>query len=244
DRQRMINNIFRGLGEPQNSPISVQSPYYLSPKEGLKTYEHNPEKAKQLLKEAGFKYDNQGQLFDAKGNRVRFTLITNAGNKIREAMGAQIKQDLAAIGIQVDFNPIAFGVLVDKLSNSLDWECYLLGLSGGVEPNDGANVWSPEGGLHSFNQKPQAGQEPIKGQEIYDWEAEIGRLYIKGAGELDEAKRKEIYAETQRITQEYLPVIYLVNPLSLAAVRDRVQGIKPSAIGGVLWNLYELKVTQ
>lgn len=244
DRQRMINNIFRGLGEPQNSPISVQSPYYLSPKEGLKTYDYNPEEAKQLLKEAGFKYDNQGQLFDARGNRVRFTLITNAGNKIREAMGSQVKQDLAAIGIQVDFNPIAFGVLVDKLSNSLDWECYLLGLTGGVEPNDGANVWSPDGGLHSFNQKPQAGQEPIKGQEVYDWEAEIGRLYIQGAGELDEAKRKEIYAETQRITQEYLPVIYLVNPLSLAAVRDRVQGIKPSAIGGVLWNLYELKVTQ
>ncbi|HEY9599908.1 MAG TPA: ABC transporter substrate-binding protein [Cyanophyceae cyanobacterium] len=244
DRQRMINNIFRGLGESQDSPISVQSPYYLSPKEGLKTYDYNPEKAKQILREAGFKYDNQGQLLDAKGNRVRFTLITNAGNKIREAMGAQVKQDLAAIGIQVDFNPIAFGVLVDKLSNSLDWECYLLGLTGGVEPNDGANVWSPDGGLHSFNQKPQAGQEPIKGRDVYDWEAEIGRLYIKGAGELDEAKRKEIYAETQRITQEYLPVIYLVNPLSLGAVRDRVQGIKPSAIGGVLWNLYELKVTQ
>lgn len=244
DRQRMINNIFRGLGEPQNSPISVQSVYYLSPKDGLKTYDHNLQKAKELLKEAGFKYDNQGQLFDDRGNRVRFTLITNSGNKIREAMGAQVKQDLAAIGIQVDFNPIAFGVLVDKLSNSLEWDAYLLGLTGGVEPNDGANVWSPDGGLHSFNQKPQAGQEPLKGREVYDWEAEIGRLYIQGASELDEAKRKEIYAETQRITQEYLPVIYLVNPLSLAAVRDRVQGVKPSAIGGALWNLYELKVTQ
>ncbi len=163
-------------------------------------------------------------------------------------MGAQIRQDLSRVGIQVDYNPINFNTLVDKLSNSLDWECYLLGfVSGGVEPHDGANVWLPEGGLHAFNQKPLPGQEPLIGQEVADWEAEIGRLYIQGAQELDEAKRKAIYAETQRLAQEYLPFIYLVNPLSLAAVRDRVEGVKYSALGSLgatLWNKYELKVPE
>jgi len=244
DRQRMINNIFRGLGELQNSPLSVQSPYYISPKEGLKVYDYNPEKAKELLLGAGFKYNEQGQLFDDQGNRVSFTLITNAGNKIREAMGSQVMQDLSKIGIQVDFNPIAFGVLVDKLSNSLDWECYLLGFTGGVEPNDGANLWSPEGGLHSFNQKPQKGQQAITGREMPDWEQKIGELYIQAAGELDEAKRKAIYAQTQQITQEYLPMIYLVNPLAMSAVRDRIQGIEYSALNGALWNIHELKLTE
>jgi peptide/nickel transport system substrate-binding protein len=77
---------------------------------------------------------------------------------------------------------------------------------------------------------------------VYDWEAEIGRLYIEGAREVDEAKRKAIYAETQRITQEYLPMIYLVNGLSMSGVRDRVQNVKYNALGGVVWNMYELKV--
>ena len=77
-----------------------------------------------------------------------------------------------------------------------------------------------------------------------DWEAEIGRLYVAGATEMDEAKRKAIYADTQRITQEYLPLIYLFTPLSLTAVRDHVQGVKYSALGGALWNMYELKVTE
>jgi peptide/nickel transport system substrate-binding protein len=243
DRQAMINNTLRGLGERQNSPISVQSPYYITPAEGLKVYEHNPEKSKKLLLGAGFKYNNQGQLLDADGNRVQFTLITNAENQTRVSMGAQIKQSLSQIGIQVDFTPIAFNTLVDKLANTLNWECYLLGFTGGIEPHNGANVWLPDGGLHSFNQDALSGSKPIQGREVAAWEAEIGRLYIKAAQELDEVKRKAIYAETQQITQEYLPMIYLVNPLSMSAVRDRVTGIKYSSLGGALWNLYELKVT-
>ncbi|HEY9806905.1 MAG TPA: ABC transporter substrate-binding protein, partial [Candidatus Obscuribacterales bacterium] len=244
DRQTMINNTFRGLGSAQDSPISLQSPYYLSAEEGLKVYKYDPEKAKQLLREAGFKYNSQGQLQDAEGHLVRFTLITNSGNKIREAMGAQVKQDLQQIGIQVDFNPINFNTLVEKLSTTRDWDCYLLGLTGGVEPNDGANVWLSRGGLHSFNQGPLPGQPAIQGWEPTEWEKELDRLYIQGAQELDETKRKAIYAKTQQITQEQVPVIYLVNPLSLSAVRDRIQGVKFTALGGSLWNIYELKLTE
>ncbi|HBL61984.1 MAG TPA: peptide ABC transporter substrate-binding protein, partial [Cyanobacteria bacterium UBA8803] len=224
DRQRMINNIFRGLGQLQNTPISVQSPYYLSPEQGLKVYEYNPDKARELLKSAGFKYNDKGELLDADGNRVRFSLLTNAGNKIREAMGAQIKQDLSKIGIRVDFTPLAWNTFTDKLSNSLEWESSLLGLTGGNEPNDGANIWAPDGGLHMFNQKPLPGQPALEGRKVADWEKKIGQLYIQAARELEPAKRKVIYAKTQRISQEYLPFIYLVNPYAMSAVRDRIQG--------------------
>jgi peptide/nickel transport system substrate-binding protein len=242
DRQTMINNSFRGLGQTQDSPITIQSPFYLSPKEGLKTYDYNPEKAKALLKKSGFQYNDQGKLLDAQGNSIRFTLLTNAGNKIREAMGAQIKQDLGQIGMEVDFTPLAWNTYIDKLSNTLDWDASLLGLTGGLEPNSGANVWSPEGGLHMFNQKPQAGQKPIEGWEIAPWEAKIGQLYIQAARELDPAKRKAIYAETQKITQENLPFIYLVNPYSLSAVRNKFTGIQYSALGGAFWNIHEIKI--
>ncbi|MEO0685947.1 MAG: ABC transporter substrate-binding protein, partial [Cyanobacteria bacterium J06649_11] len=241
DRQTMINNTYRGLGKTQNSPVSVQSPYYLSPEEGLKVYNYNLEKARELLNEAGFKSNSQGQLADSEGNRVRFTLLTNSGNKIRESMGAQIKSDLSKIGIQVDFVPLAWNTYLDKISNTLDFEMALLGLTGGLEPNDGANVWKPEGGLHMFNQKPQAGQKPIEGWEASAWEKEIARLYVKAARELDEEKVKEIYAETQKITQENLPFIYLVNSLSLGAIRNKIEGTKFNAIGGAFWNIDEVK---
>lgn len=244
DRQAMINNIFRGIGEPQTSPISVPNPYYAPPEEGIRTYPYDPEKARELLTSAGFEYNSAGELFDSEGNRVRFTLITNAGNTIREGIGAQIKRDLAQIGIQVDFQPLAFNVLVDKLTDSLDWEALVLGLTGGLEPNGGANVWLLDGALHAFNQQAVAGQEPLEGWQSAAWEEEIADLYIEAAQELDEDKRRELYVETQRITQENLPFIYLVNTLSLGAVRDKIEGVEYTAIGGSLWNIHELEIQE
>ncbi|KAM3111228.1 ABC transporter substrate-binding protein [Phormidesmis sp. 146-33] len=243
DRDRINNNIFRGLGTIQNSPITVQSPFFLSPKEGLKVYNYNPDKSRELLKGAGFKYNAQGQLIDAEGNRVRFTFNTNAGNKVREAIGAQVKQDLSKIGIQVDFNPINFNTLTDKISSTRDWEVHMIGFTGGVEPHGSANLWMSGGGSHSFNLKQQPGQSPIQGWEANDWEKEIDRLFITGARELDFEKRKQIYAQFQKIVQEQLPVIHLVNDSALMVVRDRVQGLKYSGLPSWgLWNIEELRI--
>ena len=239
NREQMINNIFRGLGEKQNSPISVQSPYY---NQEVTSYGYDLEKAKELLLSAGFQYNEEEQLLDSEGNRVRFTLITNAGNKTREAMGAQIKQDLAKLGITVDFTPIQFNVLVDKLSNSLDWECHLLGFTGGNEPHFGINLWRTDGNLHTFNQTARPGNQSLEGRKVREWEKEIESLYIQASRELDEGKRKALYAEAQDIVQEHLPYIYLVNPLALAAARDRIQGIEYSALGGTFWNIEALKI--
>jgi peptide/nickel transport system substrate-binding protein len=241
NRPRMVNNIYRGLGEPQNSFVSRQSPFYY---EGLKGYDYNLETSKKLLLEAGFKYNKKQQLIDDRGNRVEFILYTNTGNKIREAMGNQIEEDLGEIGIKVNFRTINFNVLISKLDESYDWECILLGFTGGNEPNNGANMWSPEGSSHMFNQAPQPGQKPVRGRIIEPWEREIDTLFIEAARELDETKRKAIYAQAQQIVKEQAPLIYLVNPLSLSAVRNKIKGIEYSALGGAFWNLEALKIEE
>lgn len=246
DRPTMVNNIYQGLGEPQVSPIPVKSPFYAGGEAGIPTYDYNLEKARSLLEADGFQLDAENQLLDADGNRVRFTLITNAGNKIREAIGAQIKQDLAKIGIQVDFQPISFSALVTKLTDSLDWEAHIIGFTASLEPNNGANVWLTTGSLHSFNQNSLPGQEPIEGWEVADWEQAIADIYIQAAQEVDEAKRRELYVESQRLTQEYLPFIYLVNPYSFGAIRNTIQGIKFSGVTrpAALWNVQDLTLLE
>jgi peptide/nickel transport system substrate-binding protein len=244
DRPRMVNNLFRGLGVPQISPISVGTPFYRA--DGLETYDFNPEKAKKLLKEAGFKYKGD-ELFDDQDNQVTFNLITNSGNKNREAMGSQVQQDLKKIGMKVNFNPIAFPLLIDKLDRALDWDAHIISFTGGIEPHDGSNFWLTEGRSHVFNQKPSTDAKPLTGQEFASWEKEINDLYLRGSQELDETKRKEIYYKTQVLTQENLPCIYLINPLSLVAARNTVKNFKPTNFPsnlGSLWNLYEVSIAE
>lgn len=244
DRDRINNNIFRGLGVIQNSFISVQSPFFLSPQDGLKVYNYDPDKSKELLKNAGFKYDDQGRLYDDAGNRVRFTLLTNANNLVRVAVGAQIRQDLSKIGIQVDYNTIAFNSLSEKIGTTRDWDAHIIGFTGGLEPNGLANYWTSTGPSHYFNLNTQPGQPPIQGWQINDWEKEIDRLFVEGARELAPAKRKQIYGEFQKTVQANLPVILLVNDTASMAVRDRVTGLQYSGLPSWgLWNIAELKLT-
>ena len=190
---------------------------------------------------AGFKYNSKGQLLDAEGNQVRFSMLVKAEEGARVAMAVQVKQNLAKIGIQADVQALAFNTVLEKLKNR-DWECYVGKFGGGgVEPHAGSNIWFSTGGSHEFNQGPQPGEPPIKDWVVSDWEKEIDRLFIEGARELNETKRKVIYDKFQQIAQEQLPFIHLVNPLSFEAVRDRVQGVKFSTLAGsAFWNLYEL----
>ncbi len=236
DRQRMINNIYRGLGEAQNSPISIQAPFYDA---SLTGYDYNIEKAKELLQSAGFTYNDENQLLDSKGNQVEFILSTNAENNTRVTLGSQIKEDLKKIGIKVNFKAVAFNLLLDRLDSTLQWDCILLGLTGGNEPHSGATVWYTDGNLHMFNQA----KKDIQGRTIAPWETEIEQLFIKASRELDFAKRKAIYAEVQAIVSEQAPFIYLVNPLSLGAVRNHIQTIEYSPLRGAYWNLEELTVS-
>jgi peptide/nickel transport system substrate-binding protein len=238
----MKNNIYLGLGALQHSAIPVQSPYYLSPEAGLKTYQYNPEKAKKLLEEAGFKSKN-GRLLDADGNPVQFTILIASGIKVRSQMATQITQDLGQLGIKVFTQPLEFNAFVARLRRR-DWEAYLGGFTGGFEPHGGYVIWSVNGRLHSFNQGPQPGQEDIVGWKPSDWEQKIDDLYIQASQELDEEKRQELYGKTQQIAAEELPFLYMVNPLSFEAIRDRIENLEYTPLGGAFWNLYELKIKE
>ena len=245
DRERMKNNIYRGLGELQHSPIAVQSPYYLSPEEGLKVYNYNPQKAKQILLDNGFEYNSQQELLDWDGNRVQFTILVKSEDQSRINTAVQIQQDLGKIGIEANLQVLNFNVVLNKLLSSRDWECYVGSFEVGVvEPNLVSLFWYSGGSFHQFNQGTQPGEAPLEGWEVSDWEREIDNLFTAGFKELDESKRQEIYGKFQQIVAEELPVFFLVNPLSLVAVRNRVENIKFSALQGAFWNIEELKVAE
>ena len=247
DRERIKNNIYRGLGEVQHSSIGVQSPYYLSPEAGLKVYNYDRYQAKKILLDAGFKYNDRNQLLDWDDNAVEFTILVKSEDKSRIDTTVQIKEDLSKIGIKADLQVLNFNTVLQKLLSRRDWECYVgsFGVKGAdFEPNLLSLFWSSNGSFHQFNQGPQPGETQVKNWQVSDWEKEIDRLLIAGYQELDENKRREIYSQFQQIIAEQLPIFFLVNPLSLQAMRNHLENVEFSAIGGAFWNIDELKIVK
>lgn len=247
DRERMKNNIYRGLGEIQSSPIPVQSPYYLSGSEKLKLYNYNPQKAKKLLRQAGFKYNGQQELLDWEDRQVKFNMMVVAGDNTTIDTAVQIKENLAQIGIKVDLHVLNINLVIRNLLATRKWECVAMNFAvvgADVEPHLLSQIWSSGGSFHAFNLGPQPGQPPIAGWQMSDWEREIDSLFAAGYKELDENKRQEIYGRFQQIVAEQVPILFLVNPLWLQAVRDRIQKIQLSVYGGPFWNIDELRIVR
>ncbi len=242
DKQGLVDSILRGLGQPQNYTISPASPFHLSPEEGAPIYEYDPAQARRILISAGYEYDEENRLIDPDGNRVRFSLNTNSGNNEREAAGALIKAYLEQIGITIDFTPIAFSTLVQKMTVTRDWDAVMLSFGGGgTEPNNGSNIWRSTGRLHIWNLGNQP-SSPAEGVIVTDWEKEIDRIFAEGTRILEFEERQALYDQFQIITQEQLPLINTFNPLLLVAIRDRVENADPRPIIGSLWNLEELEI--
>jgi len=186
------------------------------------------------LKEAGFQYRN-GILYDSTGHRVEFTLLTNGDTSERVQTATLILDDLDKLGIKVHFLPVDFNNLVNRMVASYDWEAVILGLTGGIEPHSGRNVWHSSGQLHLWNPKQKVPETA--------WEKEIDDIFEKAACELDNAKRKFLYDRWQMIVSEEVPVIYLVNPAALYAVRNRFGNLRPTGYGGVFYNIEEIYTT-
>ncbi|MFH2068534.1 MAG: ABC transporter substrate-binding protein [Candidatus Omnitrophota bacterium] len=232
DRESMTRNVYAGLAYPQWGPMNRSGGYFYNPK--VKEYPRNSEESRRLLKDAGFQY-RDGILYDANGHRVEFTLLTNGDTGERVQTAILIMDDLDKLGIKVRFSPVDFNNLVNRMVSSYDWEAVILGLTGGIEPHSGRNVWHSSGQLHLWNPR----------QKIPDtaWEKEIDDIFEKAACELDNAKRKVLYDRWQMIVSEEVPVIYLVNPAALYAVRNRFGNLRPTGYGGVFHNIEEIYTT-
>lgn len=236
DRKNMVFNIANGLGAPLFTAESLNSIYL---NKDLKPYDRDVEKSKSLLEKSGFYRDKKGKLYDKEGHPVEFDLYTNAGNTEREAIGVMVKQDLEDLGMKVNFKPVEFNTLVNKLVNTYDWDMVIMGLTGSpLEPNGGKNVWMSNGTLHMFNQRP-AGYSK---DDRLAWEKKIDILYTNGALATDFASRKKFYDEYQKIVYEEKPFIYIYSPLVISAIRNKFKNLYPSMLGGLTHNIEEIYI--
>lgn len=240
DRDDLILNVFSGLASPLFSAEPVNS-LFLNEKVAL-GHKRDIKYAKELLKQSGFYYKDN-ILYDKNGNRVEFELLTNAGNTQREAIGVSIKQDLEELGMKVNFKPIEFNSLVNKLTSQADYDAVIMALTSNIyEPNAGNNVWSPNGALHLFNKRTP--NDLKDSDKVLDFELQLENMFKKGALELDFNKRKEIYNAYQELVAYENPFVYLCAPLSIRAIRKKVKNVFPPKSEGFISNIAEIYIEQ
>lgn len=222
NREKIINILMNGLGDPQYSPLSPANTYFFSDK--VKKYPYSPQKAKNIFLAMGFTdKDGDGILEDKDGKILEVTFFTSAENTQRVQIAVLIKKDLEAIGMKVHFLSLDFNNLVSKLTATFDWEMILIGLTGGIEPYFGKNVWSYKGNLHLWN---------LSKKPLDQYEIEIEDIFNQTARTLDEEKRKVLFSRWQRIASEELPLIYTATPYSIYAVRNKFGNLYPTIYGG------------
>ncbi len=240
DRDKLVRNVYDGLARPGYGPESPANKVFYSDEVPKTTFDL--EKAKSLLAEIGLKDGNgDGILELPSGKPVTFNIITNVENKLRVGIATIVSSDLRKIGIDAKFTPLAFNSVISKLDNKpqpgkpyppFDWQAVILGWTGGIEPNNGKNIWMSAGNFHQWDPYQQKPHRP--------WEAKIDELFRQGAQELDETKRKAIYLEFQKIVAEQQPFIYTVVPDAISALKNKYGNIKPCPVGGVTWNIEEI----
>lgn len=235
DRSAIVQNALYGRGVVTYGPESVSNQQWYS--DNITKYPYDLDKAVSLLTGAGFtQKDVSGkkQLFDAKGNPVRFSLNTNAGNTIRNAQCTLIASDLAKLGIQVEYTPLDFNTLVTKITDSFDYDAIMLGLShDDVDPSGGLNVWMSNGNLHFWWPQQKAPHTP--------WEKRIDELMNLQLNTYDQAERKKYYDEVQQIVTDQVPMIYTATQHIFVAIKEGIGNANPTvARHRTLWNADEL----
>jgi len=223
DKESMVRNCLNGFGKPGVAEVSPENKLYHNP--NLTDYKYDLDEARRLLKEGGYVLDGD-VLKDSAGNVVEFALTTNAGNQIREKMCSILKEDWTKLGMKVNYRPLDFQALVEKLYNTYEWDAVLIGFTGGgPEPHNSANILRSNGNLHFWNPNQKQPETP--------WEAEIDRLLEDGSRELDVKKRQSIYWRIQEILHQELPMIQTVRQQNFIGYKKIVQNFEPT-----VWGLY------
>ncbi|NLD94529.1 MAG: ABC transporter substrate-binding protein [Fibrobacter sp.] len=229
DKDNMIKIVMNGLGYPQWSPMAPSEGYFFN--NTTTRYPYDIAKAKSILADEGFKDSNgDGILEDKDGNILEFSLVTNSGNNPRIKIAEIIRKDMERLGIKVHFQTLEFNTIIQNMSNPpYNWDCILIGLTGGPEPHSGNNVWRSSGSLHMWNSKQKKPET--------SWEATIDSIYDAGVKELDTTKRKILYDRWQQIASDELPNIYTVLPEQIYCLSNKFGNINPCNNTGILHNL-------
>jgi len=195
---------------------------------------YDPAAAAALLDEAGWPAGSDGQrtcqgcLYAKEGTPFQFELVTNSGNVRREAIGTIIQDQLAELGITVDFQAIDFNTMLDMTFGAQTFDAAVMGWRQGFPDDpDATQLFTPS------NDDPS--NQGSDGMSYNN--PEVTRLVQEAltVPACDEAKRAEIYHQIEKILQDDQPYIWIATRNTTYAALGTVQGFDPQP-NVPMWN--------
>ena len=215
DRQGLINAVLFGQGLPLEGVFKPGTWAYNGK---LAPFPYTPEKARQLLAEAGWRDTDGDGILDKNGTPFRFAVTTNQGNDARLKSAQVMQKFFRDVGVQMDIRVQEWSTFVGTTIRNRDFEAILLGWSLSAEP-DPYDIW------HSSKTKPD--EFNIIGFS----NPEADKLMDLARHEFNQPRRKEYLDRFQEILHDEQPYLWLYAPYSLLAVHKRVVGIAPAPAG-------------
>ena len=218
NRQEIIDVLFEGLATETVGPINPQKDHY---NDQIKPFSYDPERAKELLTEAGWTdSDNDGILdkrINGKLEKLSLEFKYNQGNDIRKNIGLLLQGEARALGIEIKIKSADFPVFVKDIQNR-DFELICSAWAQGPNLDELKQAW------HSSSDR-NGGSNRI-GFRNEECDRIIDSIRIT----LDPQKRKELYFRAQAIIHEEQPYLFLCVPSSCFAIHKRFADIETSPL--------------
>jgi peptide/nickel transport system substrate-binding protein len=210
DRNTLIDVILKGQGQALAGPFTSVHPYY---NQDLPTKIYDPDLAKRLLQEAGW-----------KGSQELVFLVT-VGNTVRLRTAELVQQNLEAVGMKIRIQQVDFPTLM-KTQREGGSDIALLSSAGSLDPNDAAGFVTPSSSAN-FSRI----QDPL-----------LENLTLEGSKRLVRAERKPFYDQFQAVLRDQVPIVYLYSEHLLSVHNTRLTNVPVDDFINVNWGTWKWQV--
>jgi peptide/nickel transport system substrate-binding protein len=217
DRKAISDKLFEGKQPVADSDISPLDPMF-SP--AAHKYAYDPARAKKLLDEAGFATMKAGFRVNDKGERFSIEITTTAGNKVREQVAQVIQSQLRQVGIELRVKAEPPRIFSDALNHR---NFNALAMYAWVSRPQGV----PRSTLHS-DEIPTA-KNGWSGQNYPAYaNPKMDQALDAAERELDKDKRRQLFADIQRLYTDDLPILPLFFRVDPFVIPKPLKGVRPT----------------
>jgi peptide/nickel transport system substrate-binding protein len=227
NREAIAAAAYEGLAVPASGPFPPVS-WAVNP--AVRPLPHDPDRARQLLAEAGWRDTDGDGWLDREGTRFEFEFLARAGDPIARMVVELAMEQYRAIGVKLNPLFLEWSDFVSRLDPPRRaFQAFFLGFGVGVDPD-----------VHIYYHSTQAATG-FNDTNFQD--ADVDRLIEEGRRTMDREARKRVYHQLHQRLHETQPVTFMFFVEAVVGVDRRFQGVVPSPVG-TFWNLEHWWVPQ